>query len=173
MGNDSISKKNEISFPEISVCLQVSYTQHLGFERNGEPSEWNDLDDKDPIGSSRLYEDIKSIAMNQSAEEKKDYKSFQRKGIHNYDGGIDTTFIETTMLIFSSVGGATAFFKFGKDIILKWMENASRRSVKLKVDDSEVEIKGSDDVNKAFQVFERLQKAKDQNKPKHIIISDK
>jgi hypothetical protein len=165
------NKKN--SLVEISVQLEESYRQHLGLDRKtGEPSQWSDFDDCDPKESSRLLKELRQIAVNQKASADQKHSSFEHKGIQHYDGGIDTTFIQTTLLIFSSVGGAAAFFKLARDILLKWMENMSKRSVKLKVGDLEVEIKGTKDIEKAFDTLERLREAKEKDQKSNLIIVD-
>jgi len=167
------NKKNKADkLFEISVHLQDSYKQHLGMS-NGDPIEYNDMEDKDYNESKALYETLQSIAKKEKAKVKIDHNSFQHKGIHYYDGGIDTTFIQTAIMAFSSAGGAAVFFKLAKDVLLKWMDNASRRSVKLKVDDIEVEIKGSNDVERAFAALEKLEETKNKDKIKKMILSKK
>jgi hypothetical protein len=124
-------ENNEISSSKIAVSLTESYTRHSGFGRgDGEPSEWNDRDEKNHEESIQLFDQIKKIASEQQALEEIKYDSYQHKGRHYFDGGIDKTFITTFIYVFGSVGGAAAFFKLGKDIILQWMKNMGSRSIK-------------------------------------------
>lgn len=149
---------------EIVFQLTESYTKHMGMDRKtGDPIHWTDRNDRDPQKSSQMLKNLKEIAVKEGAVEDSEFGSYDH-GMRHYDGGITQSIWQTTVLDFGAVGGATAFFMLGKEMLLKWMDNMGGRSVKLKAGDIEVEIKGTNDIDKAFETLERLREFRDPDK---------
>ncbi len=138
----------------IHITLEQTHHYHVGDKVHSQPPRGKEL-----LESRKLQDELMVFGEQNGATAKKESRSIgglRRQQRHHFDGGVDKTAIETAMLIFSTIGGATAFFNLGKDLLLKWMENKTSKSIRLKAGDLEVEIKGSDDIDRAIEILEKL-----------------
>ncbi|MEX2672864.1 MAG: hypothetical protein WD294_12235 [Phycisphaeraceae bacterium] len=141
---------------DITFTLKEIQRDHYGYERRtGELTSSSTREDADPIGSCEIRTLLEEHAARNSGKVKTDISSYRGNAKH-YDGGITQDVVTTLAVTFSASGGALIFFKFGKDLLLQWMKNMSSRSVRLKMGDKEIEIKGTNDVEKAMKLLDEL-----------------
>lgn len=110
-------------------CVEAEDVQHL-----------NPQDDTDAARSVELRQEAEQLARDLGGDIRRKVKRSYIDGASL--GGATTGFLETVLVTFGASGAAVTFLSCGKEVLLKWMDNSSQRSIRLKSGDFEVEIKG-------------------------------
>lgn len=115
--------------------------------------------DKNIVESSKIISSLKEkVTLEEGSvdEEKRIEEQLKKNRPVHFDGGITEYITDNLIISFTAAGGATALLKFGKDVFIQWMKNRGGRSIKIKVGEFEVEIKGTNDIKKAMDVIEKI-----------------
>lgn len=137
--------------PGIEVILSDSFSIEHGFESvrvapEGHPD------------AKAIEANLRQLASSEGAtiQHQQDVKSEEQAKADHFDLAYAENVIDATLLTFGGAGGAVAFFKVAKSLILKWRELSSRHKIKVKVGDVLIEISGEHDVDKVIKAAEYL-----------------
>jgi hypothetical protein len=134
----------------VTLLMSEVVTTSLG---RGDPIEFPPDNDPDGSGDAIAFvsESVEACGGNVTSS----YNSSARggKGIDGLTGWIQSADI---IAIFGTIGSAAATLKLITDALIAWMNNRASRSIRIKINDREVEIKGKNDVAIALDIVNRL-----------------
>jgi hypothetical protein len=115
--------------------------------------------DKSHSESKQALADLKALFTTHTASVKEDVSSHQRKGIHHFDGGVDTVTVQQIIAAFGGSAVLIAVLKAAKDVIIKLLSNRESRSIKIKNGKHEITLTGSSvtQFDKAVEALEKMQ----------------
>jgi hypothetical protein len=74
----------------------------------------------------------------------------------HYADPSDLVTVTSVALSFVSSAAFIAFLKYARDIIIQWMKNNASHHVHIKLDGSEISIRGTDDIDRAIDALKRI-----------------
>ena len=147
---------------DVVLLLSDDYEYHVPMRAVREiplTSEWPE--DENPAQSRSNLDQLKNLALQNGASlehKKEDREPFAKKD--HFDSGYDILRAVEWAFTFVAGGGAVGVLAAAKPYILGWLTNRTGRSVKIKRGDVEIEIKGTDDLEKAIAALEKLEAKK-------------
>jgi hypothetical protein len=112
-----------------------------------------------------LFSDKTSIdEISQVFEGETEVKSFQNTMVCPYGGGgsaadfLLDTYVTDLFIKFGASGAILGFLRFSVNKFLEWKKISQGNTVKIKVGDTMIEVKGAVDIEKAVEAAEKLSK---------------
>jgi hypothetical protein len=112
---------------QYTVELTHSWTTHLGFEdRQSESQRLEQAAARREAASlSKVLSDFHQTVQPLAAACKRDTSSFQLKGKHHFDGGIDTTHLVHVIAAAAGAVPLSLLIKSAKDVLVAWLAKRS------------------------------------------------
>ncbi|KRD39875.1 hypothetical protein ASE35_06030 [Lysobacter sp. Root916] len=73
----------------------------------------------------------------------------------HYDGGMGNHVYETLAIAFSASGGAIAFLKFARELLIEWMKASAGKSIRIKFKDTEVQARTLAELEAALALIDK------------------
>jgi hypothetical protein len=139
----------------IELCDQ--WAVHSGWDRaTGDPFTEFGEPDLDTARSDSLKREIRALGEQAHALVDEHHSSRESSARH-FDMGITTSYTDIVQLVFGA-GGAAAFIKGAKPMLLEWLKNRGSRQLIVKKGDFEVTVTGAS-LEDAITAVERLEKS--------------